>query len=128
MNTEIKCAADYTESLKTEIITKVDTYYRNLARARANIRADMVLLGIMFVLYVSGSLLFGWPAILFMGVFVVMSVLEFNKNLLQKKRLITAKCPKTEQQAELFRQERRARKERALKKLDQEYSNDLHRR
>ena len=125
MNTEINCTADYTESLKTEIITKVDAYYRNLARSRADIRAGMVYLGIMFVLYVTGSMLFGWPAILFMGVFVVMSVLEFNKNLLRKKCLVAAKCPKTEQQAELFRQERHARKERALKKLDQQYSNNL---
>ena len=124
MNKQFNCTEDFNESLKTEIIAKVDSYNDNLTLCRKNISNGIISCSLILLFNVLGFLIIGWPAFLFMGVFLVLSVLELNKDLRWKKQLSAKKCVKAEYQAEIFRQERRARKEFCLNRLAQKYSNN----
>ena len=125
MDKEFNCTEDFDESLKTEIIAKVDSYNDVYTLCRKNISAGIVYCSLILFFNFLGYLIVGWPAPLFMGVFFVLSALELNKDLRWKKQLRAEKCSKTEHLAEIFRQERCARKEFRLDRLAQKYSNNL---
>ena len=124
MDKQFNCTEDFDESLKTQIIAKVDSYNDNYTLCRKNISNGIICCSLILLFNFLGYLIIGWPAPLFMGVFFVLSALELNKDLMWKKQLRAEKCSKTEHLAEIFRQERFSSKEFCLDRLAQKYSNN----
>ena len=126
MKEKFNCTDDYNESLKTEIIARVNSYYENLSEYRKDvfywkISAFAMALLIPIFWFVSGLWMTTLPGV---GG-LLLSLYNIHAAATHLKRLLSTKCVKTERLAKIFRQERAARKEFFLKKLFQKYSNNL---